>query len=224
MRTNDFHLPTQWTLLEEGESVAQFTNPLRDLLSIHHFAIKPDIEADVSDTDALRKIYRNVAESNGLAMLEVDSTQIAGLVAVKTLFKVRLQPRGLGFMGSYTFPFADHSYVIKVQSEEQGITGLRETAVLHKTLGGVDGFGELQGWQQDPYEPSRKGAFMRNRADDPEYDSMFPDHPLSKVRGYLAELAEKLEVAADIRNARPFKYTPAKSGFWAWIEKVRFGE
>ena len=46
------------------------------MLSIHHFNRIPDIAADIADAGALRAFYRTTAESNGLAMIEVDSTQV----------------------------------------------------------------------------------------------------------------------------------------------------
>jgi hypothetical protein len=73
----------------------------------------------------------------------------------------------------------------------------------------------IEAWQQDPYDPSHKGAFMRNHADCPEYDAQFPDHPLSKTRAYLAELAAQLEIAPAVSGAAPFKFRAPRTGFWS---------
>lgn len=222
MMTQDFHLPAQWMLQRDDESVALFSNAIGDTLSINYFHKTPDIAADVSDIQALRSFYRAAAESNGVAMLEVDSIQIAGLPAIHTILKARLQPTGFAFIGSHTFPFADRSYVVKVQSLERGITGVRESAVLamqERPIVVEEQTGKLAGWEQDPYDPSYRGPFMRNRADDAKYDASFPDHPLSKIRGYLSELTQQLEVAATIRAAKPFRYKPPESGIWSWFRR-----
>lgn len=188
------------------------------MLSIHHFNRIPDIAADIADAGALRAFYRTTAESNGLAMIEVDSTQVAGLSAVRTILKARLQPRGFAFIGSFTLPFADRSYVLKVQGIERGITGAREAAVLliqEQPVEADEGTGKLIGWEQDPYDTAHRGPFMRNRADDEKYDATFPDHPLSRVRRHLQQLSEELEVAPTIRAAKPFNYKASKPGIWS---------
>lgn len=165
--TDNFKLPSQGAFVKSEESVAYFQNAAGDVLSINYFGREPDIEADIHNANALR---------------------------VFSVLKARMEPHGLAFIGCYTFPFADCSYVLKVQCSEAGITGMRET-VIFAALNMP-----LEAWQEDPYDPLHKGVFMRNRADSPEYDAQFPDHPLSKVRGYLAELAGQLEVAPTIMH------------------------
>jgi hypothetical protein len=222
MQLQDFRLPSQWALRQEDESVAVFQNADGDALSINHFNKIPDIAADIADTGALRSFYRMAAESNGVAMIEVDSMQVAGLPAVRTILKARLQPRGFAFIGSFTFPFADCSYVLKVQSVEHGITGAREAAVLlmqEKPAEADERTGKIIGWEQDPYDAAHHAPFMRNRADDEKYDAAFPDHPLSRVRRHLRQLSQELEVAPTIRAARPFKYKAPKRGIWARLWK-----
>jgi len=221
MRIDDFQLPSQWKLVQSEDSVAFFQNAAGDLLSINHFAKEPDIAADINDAAALRAFYRASAESGGVAMLEVDPIQIAGIAAVRTILKARMEPRGFAFIGCLTLPFATCSYVLKFQSIERGVTGIREAAVMamQETPLEIDEVtGKVIGREVDPYEPTYKGAFLRNRADGREYDAQFPDHPLSKVRMYLAELAEQLKVASNISGARPFKYKVPRTGmlsrFW----------
>lgn len=218
MQFQDFHLPRQWTLRQTEASVAVFQNADGDALSINYFDKVPDIAADIADAGALRAFYRTAAESNGLAMIEVDATQLAGLPAVRTILKVRLQPRGFAFIGSFTLPFANCSYVLKVQSVERGVTGAREAAVLlmqEKPPEVDERTGKLIGWEQDPYDPLHRGAFMRNRADDEKHDATFPEHPLSRVRRHLQQLSQELEVAPTIGAAKPFKYKASKPGIWS---------
>lgn len=217
MRTEDFSLPPQWILKQNDEFIAMYENTNGDILSLNYFPRVPDIAADVSDADALRAFYRGVAESNNIAMVEVDSVQIAGLKAVRAILKARLQPTGFVFIGSYTLPFSDCSYVVKVQSIERGTTGVRETAlmIMQPTPVEVDELTDkIVGWEQDPYDPSYRGPFMRNQADDQKYDDQFPEHPLSKVRSYLNELATDLQVAPSIHALTPFKYKAPKAGIW----------
>lgn len=207
--SQQFELPAQWTLQQEDERIALYRNALGDVLTINYFAAVPDIEAPIDDLDALRAFYRRMTEANGLAMVETELAQLTTLCSVRTLFKVRMyQSRGFAFIGSFTLPLADRSYVIKVESVEQGVTGVREAAIM--VLVGPPAIdevtGELIGWAQDPYDPSHRAEFMRNQADDPKFDAQFPDHPLSKVRRYLAELESNVRVDPSIRGLQPFSY------------------
>lgn len=218
MNLQDFQLPGRWSFQEADESVALFTNAEGDRLSINYFPVVPDIAADIADAAALRSFYRAAAEAGGVAMLEVIPVQVSGLPAVHTLLKARLEPRGFAFIGSLTLPFEDRSYVIKVQSVEIGITGGREAAVMAMQQGAFEldeQTGKLIGWEQDPYDLAYRGSFMRNVADDEKYDAAFPDHPLSKVRGYLKELTETVELSAEIRTGKPFAFRKRRPGLWA---------
>jgi hypothetical protein len=207
--SEQFSLPAQWVLQHEDEQVAHFQNAMGDLLTINYFPMVPDIEASIDDIEALRAFYRRVVEGNGLALIETELARISNLPAVRTLFKGRLeQIRGFAFIGSYTLPFADCSFVIKVQSVERGITGVRECAVMLLTGATEvdDATGKMIGWEQDPYNPEHRADFMRNLADDAMYDDRFPEHPLSKVRSYLEELAATVLTNTSFVPRNPFVY------------------
>lgn len=207
--TDNFHVSQQWLLQSEDASVAKFLNAAGDLLSIHHFTTIPDIEANIEDSNSLRMFYRNVSEAHKVSLIEADSVMLDGLRAVRTILKTRLEPRGFAFIGSITFPFANCSFVVKFQSVERGITGVRENAVwlMEGSRFGLDETtGKMLGWEQDPYDPTYKGEFMRNCADDPRFDDTFPDHPLSKVRRYLAELADGIVRSQAFNALDPFIY------------------
>jgi len=213
MNLEKIRIPPPWALTQQDEAVTQYTNPDGDHLSVNYFAKVPDIAADPGDLIALRAFYRSIAAANQLALIEVDVAELDGVKAVRTLFKVRLNPRGFAFIGSYTLPFSDQSFVVKVQSAEQGITGMREAAVMMgvPTVETDDVTGKIIGWEQDPYDASFRGEFMRNQADDPRYDAQFPVHPLSKIRRYLADLSHSVEVDKSLRKLSPFTFGRPRS-------------
>jgi hypothetical protein len=207
-----------WQLEREDEFVAHYRNEYGDALSINYFPTVPDIEAGLDDLPGLRMFYRRSAEIHGVALVEADVLSLHGLKAVRTIMKARLDPRGFAFLGSYTLPFADRSFVLKLQSLEQGVTGIREATVM-----AMDGnprideaTGKIIGWEQDPYDPGYQASFMRNKADDSQYDASFPDHPLSKVRRYLAQLSGCVEIAPDLKSLPAFGFKPRGSGKKPW--------
>ena len=95
------------------------------------------------------------------------------------------------YVGSVTIPLANCSYVLKVQCEEHGVTGIREAFLLDKKL--------------------REGGTVKTAleeigrsADAPEHDPLFPDHPLARAREHLGFIASVLQVDPRLHSVTPF--------------------
>jgi hypothetical protein len=121
----------------------------------------------------------------------------------------------MDYIGSYTLLSATFRYVIEVRATEHGITGLRDTLVANEFLPDIlemsaDG-PILRGWFQDPYDPTYTMGILRNQSEDPKYDDQFPDHPLSRVRRYLATIAQSITIDETVKNTPPFR-GPATNG------------
>ena len=172
-------------------------------LSLHRFDLEPDLVASLSDVDALREQYRHMVVKQNGAVVSVDRMDISGLPALKTVLKFQQEPHGMTYVGSYTFPFEDFSYVVRVICSEIGTTGIRDTVVAQKA-GGIAEEGIAPDWFQDPYDPSFEASVLRNRSDDEEWDLLFPDHPLSRVRATLRLVTDGCEIADELRQCRPF--------------------
>jgi len=115
------------------------------------------------------------------------------------------------YLGSLTLPFRDFSFVLKIQCEERGVTGMREAVLLDETLGSgevhleFDGE-DIAGWMKVPCDVTRTSGLARSLADDDEHDRRFPDHPLSRARRFLSASEANISVSGAIRNASPFLY------------------
>ena len=180
-----------------------------DPLELHYFPIPPDIGADVDDVSALRARHRCVANEAGLGVIEIETATVDGCLVVRTLFKIAETPTGRTYVGSLTFPFRDFSYVFRVESSERGTTGLREAFVVSMLLNkGVSidtRVGQLKGWLDDPYDSNETGPMTRNISERPEYDSRFPDHPLSRARRILNHLQTTVTVDSSIKQQPKFR-------------------
>jgi hypothetical protein len=177
-----------------------------DGIGLLYSATRPDIDAPLDSIDELRAFYRRSAELGGLGVIEIERIEVDGCKAVRTLFKARQQPAGSVYVGSITIPFSRFSYVLKVQCPELGMTGLREAAVSEQLLASgeisVDAHsGTVSGWLSDPYDASLSGPMTRTRAEDPRYDDLFPDHPLSRARKLLTRIQTSARFAAEVRLA-----------------------
>lgn len=195
----------------QGESDGALTwfTPKGDGLGLFHHPIPPDIHADLSNIDSIRAFYRRIVSQAGLGVIEVDTILVDGCTAVRTLFKAAQQPTGRTYLGALAFPFRDFSYVLKVQCEELGMTGARDAVVLTTLMKSGDTWFDTQsdkmmGWLDDPYDPSETGPMTRNKSERPEYDALFPTHPLSRARWVLNHLERTVAINETIKSQPAF--------------------
>ena len=113
-----------------------------------------------------------------------------------------------------SIPRRSFSYVLKIQCEERGPTGLRDASVLDQALAqgrvAIGKDGGVTGWAADPYDPDFRAEVLRNQADDERYDADFPDHPLSRLRRGLKDVESTLSLAASIKTAAEFQPVPER--------------
>lgn len=168
------------------DGVLIWLTPKGDGLGLFYFAVPPDIEANLENVDGVRAFYARSAHEAGLGVVETEVVTVDGCVAVRTIFKLAQGQTGRTYLGALTFPFRNFSYVFKVQSPERGVTGIRESAVLATLMSrGTPALdtntGQLSGWLDAPYDSNEAGPMTRNISERPEYDALFPEHPLSRA-------------------------------------------
>jgi hypothetical protein len=185
-----------------------WSTPSGDAVGLYHYPIAPDLPQSADQIADLRRHYRGLVEGAGLGVIAIERVEIAAASWVRTIFKAPQDPKGRTYIGSLTLPLRDFSYVVKVQAAELGVTGLRDTIVFSKLLSSgvvVMGPEGAEGWLVDPYEPGLVGPMTRNRSEVEEYDSEFPDHPLSRARATLRHVASTLRVSDGVRSAPPHR-------------------
>jgi hypothetical protein len=148
----------------------------------------------------------------GGGLIQLDVVRIADISTIKLILKAAQQPHGMTYVGSWTFPRRDFSYVLKIQCREDGTTGLREAAILGEEMAAgrvqLDEQGRLNGWEDDLYSLSLSGGLIRNRAEDEQYDARFLDHPLSRLRRYLGQVEPTIVTSAAVQKAPPYPGPP----------------
>ena len=189
-----------------SEDERRFTNVVPDYLSLHFFALEPDLPVGMSNIEEIRHLYREGIHQAGGALISVELVYLDHEPALELIFKLPQEPSGMSYVASITLPKRDFSFVIKFQCPEYGTTGLREALVIEK-LGPenlLSPDGEFINWQQDPYDPGIEAPLLRNKAESVEWDEIVPDHPLSRVRRYLAHLYETCGIGGEVKTAAPF--------------------
>lgn len=196
---------TGWTLEEASEAARRWCDAAGDALSLDRFALPPDLAAPLDRLDPIRAQLRRMIADVGGGLVEVELGRWGDLACLRSIVKVPQRPHGMTYVGSFTLPLRDLSYVLKVQCVERGMTGLRDAIVFgqHSLPIGADGTPE--GWMADPYDPTFRLGVRRNLADDPRWDAQFPDHPLSRARRHLARLEATLTAAPSLLAAPPFR-------------------
>jgi len=194
----------------ERDGARVWHTPAGDALGIFYFPLKPDIGADVRSVEKIRQAIRPRVTAAGAAIIELETTETDSCLALRQIIKVPQQPHGMTYVGSLLLPFRDFSFVIKVQCQEHGTTGMRDAIIANEALG--DGRvtwdrEEVTGWMHDPYDPALHGGFHWNLSEAPEYDVRFPDHPLSRLRLVLAHLELTLRVTKEVKESPLYVFT-----------------
>ncbi|MBD2179644.1 hypothetical protein [Aerosakkonema funiforme] len=195
---------SKWEAIEQLDDRIIWKNDTADRLSLHFFPIPPDLPAPITNLTKLRNFYRqNVIQAGG-GIISIDIVSVKNVSAIKTIFKFPMKSTGMRYIGSLTFPFANFSYVIKIDCPESGMTGVRDSLVHALVIKDFDPKDPFKGWFEDPYDKTRQDAVMWSKSDDEKYDSQFPDHPLSRARKYLTEIPTNLEFTNEVLRAKPF--------------------
>lgn len=202
-------IPNQgWEKVSEDQDAIRWVNPQQSaLIVLHYFDKEPDLPT-ARDLDYLKKFYRNIAASSNGGTIETDIIHIHDIPCVKTIIKVPQQETGMIYIASITIPFENCSYVVKVQANEIGITGMRDAVILSKLIetGEVTLEEETMiNWFEDPYDPDFKQGTLMNKSELEKYDHEFPEHPLSVARSLLKTIAAEILFKPEIKELPPFK-------------------
>ena len=190
-----------------------YINDYDDLI-VNYFDLPPDITAKDDSEKSLQDNYRNVAVEAGGAIIEVSKLKIDSYTVLKTIFKFKLSPSGVVYIGSYTIPFEKCSYVIKIQCPEIGTTGVRDSTVFELAL--KKGLVEIsnktvKGWMKDPYDENIDLPYMMNLSEKEEYDKMFPEHPLNRLRKYLLDVEKTISIDKKLKDETKYIFGANKN-------------
>lgn len=189
-------------------SLKQWVNSEETMvLSINFFELEPDIPT-IKEVTKLRQFYRELVFQVNGGIIELEIISIKEILCVKAIFKIPQKPHGMSYVGSFTFPFKDYSYVVKLQAPEYGATGLRDAMILSKlrleNLISIEN-GTLKGWFCDPYDSSIQEGIPMNKSEEPIYDHLFLEHPLTQLRKKMLEIETKIDFKSEIFKLKKFE-------------------
>ena len=130
-------------------------------------------------------------------------TDTQGLVEVKTgttknqkryvysIVKSKLEPSGVQYILTMHIDMQDYTINVQAFFNEKGITGGRDTAIMNKMINEEKiALPNLNGWLKDPYDENYKRGLLMNLSEQPQYDTLFPEHPLSEARRFIEYVVE----------------------------------
>lgn len=111
-------------------------------------------------------------------------------------------PQGLTFMASIVVPRANSYAMVCGAFAEGPVTGAREAIVLQELLAA----GELSSrmWPPHPYAPDLEPGIPYNIADEIRWDERFSDHPLTRLRRWVAGVTPTIRVGQKFAALPPF--------------------
>jgi hypothetical protein len=166
--------------------------PQGDGVGLFFFPIHPDLPANARSEEELCQFFSSMMAGTESKFVELHLIAVDGQPSVQSIVKSPQQPTGMTYVGSIIVPFRDFSFVLKVQCQERGMTGLRESVILARMLRAgdvvLDGSGLPAGFSPD----------------DPQFDAEFPKHPLSRLRTVLRHMEKSLRLNSTVRQLPPF--------------------
>ena len=196
-----------WTKTKNDKSIIQWINPEQTIaISINFFDLPPDLPT-IRNIDKLRNFYRqSISIING-GLIEVELLQKSKISFVKTIFKLPQENSGTTYIASLTLPFKTCSFVLKVQAAEAGMTGMREALIANRLIStniiSVDDNG-YSNWFSDPYDSNFQGGLLMNKSEQYNYDTEFPNHPLTQARQLIEQIENGLQWTTELETIPAF--------------------
>jgi hypothetical protein len=143
-------------------------------------------QPQLATPDELHRRCRALAEGQRAGLIEVIIGEHPTTDDYAFIYK-RLKVPAFTFFGMVRKPASAGSWIWMVIAGERGTTGVREAVIAGQLMnsGRLTVESYETSWAQDPYDPSYRGvdrSTLRYLSDGEEYDRMFPEHPLTKVR------------------------------------------
>ncbi len=179
----------EWNEKEPRDGMRVWSGPDHSVL-VADFS--PEHWGNLSEGE-LRQKARALAEGSGGGLVEVFPLACPAGTAVQLIYK-RLQQPFYIYTGMFLVPAAGGAVAWTVVAGECRMSGIRESIVTSELMnaGKLTVEGYKRDWAQDPYDRSYRGVdkqVLHFLSDEPQFDDQFPDHPLTRVRLVLAELA-----------------------------------
>ena len=105
----------------EGEEDGHRTwfTPDGDGIGVFFFPEPPNLPGQARTSMELQEFYRGRVCNDQVKMVEFRLLSAADITCIRMVLKIPRQPHGITYLGSLTIPFAEFSFVIKMQCDKE---------------------------------------------------------------------------------------------------------
>lgn len=199
-----------WTIETNSPSRRIWHNSNGDLL-VQNFgpSTSTGLPQKWRDVEVLRQHLLKQSPDQ-IAVVSIDVVLLAGgdVSAAQYVHKERRAEttHGMTYVGTFAIPFADVFTTLLFIAPEYGTTGVREAVLV--AAGKVEmpiPDGPIPHLSNEQLEIELRNWKPRlSPCDDEQWDSLFPDHPLSRVRQYLRSARESMQVDPQVTHRPPY--------------------
>jgi hypothetical protein len=186
-----------WKMLKASTGTLTWQNATGDLaMQKFQRAVPTGLPADWRNVNALRA-FLLPRQPKIVSTLSIDLLHFpCGITGALYLTKEWSAPpaQGVTYMGTVVLPFRECFCNFYFSAKELGKHAAREAALVSS--------GKVK--LPKPLDNSRATPPAVTECDAEKFDGLFPDHPLSRVRGYLRFLRETLTIDNNVRSQAAF--------------------
>ena len=201
-----------WTSERHGPEDRRWVNNSGDM-AIQKFKLEvpTGLPADWRCVESLRRAMA-VNRPATLGSISIDVIPLRGDVICAQYINKEFMPKpslGILYHGMVTMPFRDFFCNFFFVTPEHGTTGIREAVLVAKGMVPMPEMKEAPVIKnkeelEEMYRKAREGAPRATACDSEEFDAMFPQHPLSRLRGYLKAFRESLVIDDGVKRHKQF--------------------
>lgn len=190
-----------WTPEEATEDMIAWSNEAGDRLEYHIFATPPALPV-LYPVEGFQKFASDNWQDAETALIYADVLSVRGTSVVRAILKQKLDRHSQIYLGRIHLPFRDFGYEIRLATIPHPTPSIRETEISDELILNLD---EPVRWLRDPYTPDRPGDYLCCESDAEEYDSRYPDDPLTLLRQEMVKIIASIQTVREVRNSIPFQ-------------------
>lgn len=167
------------------------TSEAQAMITIHNIDQETAMPFAYPD-EVINGIHQTLASNQALIEVVNGVTQF-GESYIYSIIKTKMEPHGVQYFCLLQMTQLNSHLITNVKAfyTEVGITGKRDATVYsylrnEGIIGGKNG----REWQFDPYDSTYLADFLMNLSELPDFDSVFPHHPLSVLRQFIKEVTK----------------------------------
>lgn len=189
-------------LVYDEDLTRVWMTPEDTAISLNYLQEVPDLLPTATSDEEFCEWYRDcyVNDSKDQYLIAVSIVSIGGCKSLETFSKLNHPELGTIYIGGLILPFAESRFMLTVEKQEAGMTGIREALLfeLMRREGRcrITDDGEVEA-DYDPYGE--------------EFDAQFENHPLSVVRRTTRDIRQAMKLNDWIRELPEFPLPPGES-------------